>query len=448
MRTLVLALFLAWPLSAQVVEESFFRDPGPLDFIHGEGVEQAILQSLTGDALVGLDVQGRAVPRLCLRWEFRGAVLALKLRNDVHFQDGSPVTFQDVEWTFRELQRDPAASPTKRAIVDGVSLTEAQGWVQLRSPKSPQRLLLEMARIPIVRKGRMDVGSGPFRLTRQGSDWRLSAGEHFLRPAIQGLHFRLVSDDQAMLQNLQKGWLTLGVPPARPGLVPPATHQRVVQPTHGQLVVWSKDGTAPLQALEQWRSEAFPTDFFGDKAKPSRGLWPESLGFKPQRIHAPAPSSPKGRHWDLLYPAGDELVQKALLALRARALKDGVQLEPRPIEPALLYERLQKGQFQLACAVVLFDPHPWAVLEYLEPKGPMNFTEWAHPRLAGILPRLRTPGDASWDELERLWGEAPAALPILDLQSVVWIDKRLQVAPSPLGLYLATPGAAGWRWLP
>jgi len=28
------------------------------------------------------------------------------------------------------------------------------------------------------------------------------------------------------------------------------------------------------------------------------------------------------------------------------------------------------------------------------------------------------------------------------------VDKRLVVEPSPMGLYLHTPGAAGWRWSP
>ena len=442
------AFVLACSLNAQIVEESFFRDPGPLDFIRGEGLEQFILQSLSGDSLVGLDAEGRVVPRLALRWEIRPAGLRLKLRADARFPDGHPVAFDDVLWTIQEIRRDATASPTKRAILDGLSLSEAKGWLEIRSAKSPHRLLLELARVPIAQKDHREVGCGPFLMDRQGTDWRFKAREHFLKPTLQGLHFRLVGDDQAMLQNLQKGWLTLGVPPSRPGLLPPPTHQRVVQRTHAQVVVWSKVGTSPLLALERWRGDAFPKDFFGDKAQPSRGLWPETLGFRPMAIHASPVPPLKGKAFELLYPSGDELVQKALLALRARAQKEGIEIEPRPVDPALLYDRLQKGDFQLACAVVLFDPHPWAVLEYLEAKGPMNFTGWNHSRLQALLPKLQTPGDPAWDDLQRLWSEAPAALPLMDLQSVVWVDKRLQITPSPMGLYFTTPGPAGWRWAP
>jgi hypothetical protein len=95
---------------------------------------------------------------------------------------------------------------------------------------------------------------------------------------------------------------------------------------------------------------------------------------------------------------------------------------------------------------VLFEPQPWAVLEYMEPKGPMNFTGWQHPRLAAVAGRLQQPGEFGWSELQSLWAKNPAALPLLDYQSVIWVDKRLQVEPSTLGLYLTTPGAAGWRW--
>lgn len=446
MARLVFVLLLTVRLVAQVVEESFFRDPGPLDFIRGEGLEQFILQSLTGDSLVGLDAQGRVVPRLALRWDIQPQGLRLLLRGDARFHSGKPLAFEDVQWTFQEIQRDPSASPTKRAILEGLTVSESKGWLNIRGSKSPHRILLELARIPITQKGHREVGSGPFLLDRQGTDWHLKAQIHFLKPSLPSLHFRLVGEDQALLQNLQKGWLTLGVPPSRPGLLPPSTHRQLIQPTHAQVVVWSKVGPLPLQALERWRGEAFPKDFFGDKAQPSRGLWPETLGFRPMAIQAPAPQSLKGQSFEMLFPGGDELVQKALLALRARAQKEGVLLEPRPVDPALLYDRLQKGDFQLACAVVLFDPHPWAVLEYLEAKGPMNFTAWHHARLQALLPGLQQLGNPAWEEVHKLWAQAPAALPLMDLQSVLWVDKRLQVTPSPMGLYLATPGAAGWRW--
>lgn len=443
--TLVFLSALA-PAWSQMVEESLPRDPGPLDFIHGDSYEQWILQSLAGDALVGLGSEGQAVPRLAASWKIqRDGLITFTLRDDARFTDGSLVTPEDVLWTFAEIRRDPSASATKRAFLDGAVTGQQDGRIWIRSPKPPGRLLLELARVPVAQKGHPERGSGPFRLQKEPAAWTFYRREHFLKPHIDGIRFRLLPDPTAVLQALQKGWLTIGAPPARP-LPPPTSHRVVVQPMNAQLVVWSHAGTGPLQLLERWRQDAFPPGLLGQNARPSRGLWPESLGFDPQAIDNPAdPPKPQGR-LKLLYAAGETSTEHLLLALRDRARKDGFDLQLMPLEQAILVDRLRKGEFELACSVVVFEPHPWAVLEYLEPRGPMNVTGWSDPQVASLAAGLRQAGDPGWRELQGVWAKHPAALPILDFQSVVWVDKRLAVTPSPLGLYLATPGAAGWRW--
>lgn len=435
-------------LSAQVVQESFSRDPGPLDFIRGEGFEQAILQSLTGDSLVGQDAQGKIVPRLAERWEAKAGRLRLWLRKDARFQDGSPVRAADVLWTVQSIQNDPKASPTKKAALDGVRAWVADDGVELESNLPQERLLCNLALVAVARENHADQGSGPFILRLERGEWSLTARQHFLRPRIPGLRFRLIGDDQARLQNLQKGWLSIGVPPARRGLKAPASHRELLQPMHAQLLVWSRVGVAPLQCLERWRGEAIPGDLFGGMAQASRGLLPESLGFQPQRITAKALPPPRGTRWEILYTAGDDMVEKLLLLLRERAKGEGLALEPRPLEAAVLFDRLTRGDFQLACAPNVFEPHPWSVLDLLEPTGGMNFTGWRHPGLGALLPRLTQMRAPVWNELQALWAENPACLPLVDYQTKVWVDRRLNVAPSHLGLYRSTPGAAGWTWIP
>ena len=451
--TMTLVLFTALaPAWAQVVEESLPRDPGPLDFIRGDSYEQWILQSLAGDALVGIGADGRLVPRLASSWKLqKGGAITFTLRADARFPDGSPVAPEDALWTIRELLRDPQASPTKRAILQGAEAGIQEGHLWIRSPKPPGRLLLELARVPVAQTGHPDRGSGPFLFRKESAAWVFTPRDHFLKPRVDGIRFRLLPDATSVLQALQKGWLTLGAPPARLQSDPPPSHRLLTQPMHAQLVAWSRAGAGPLLLLERWRKDAFPPQLLGRNARPSRGLWPETLAFEAQaietgsderRIHPPrAPATLK-----LHYVAGEESVEKLLLALRERARRDGYDLQLAPVEQALLVDRLQKGDFELACSVVVFDPHPWAVFEYLEPKGPMNFTGWRHPRFAELAAKAQQPGDAAWRGLQAIWAQNPAALPLLDFQSVIWVDKRLVVESGALGLYLSTPGAAGWRW--
>jgi hypothetical protein len=454
MRTLLLALCLVFAaalvqpvLAAQVVEESLAQDPGPLDFIQGDSYEQWILQSLAGDALVGIAADGRMVPRLATRWKtLKDGTLVFFLRPDARYPDGSRVSAEDVVWTFQELLRHPKASPTKRAILEGAKVGVDQGCPWIRSPRPGGRLLLDLARVPIAQKDHPDRGSGPFAFRKEPGAWVFSRRDHFLNPRIDGIRFRLLPDPASVVTALQKGWLSIGAPATRRQTEVPPTHRLVTQPMHAQLVVWSRLGVGPLQLLERWRKDAFPPHLLGQNARPSRGLWPETLGFQSQAIQSglPLPKGPGA--FRLHYLAGDDGTEKLLLALRERARGDGFDLQLAPVEGGLLTDRLQKGDFQLACSMVVFDPHPWAVLEYLEPAGPMNFTGWKHPQLASLTARIQQPGDRAWHDLQALWARNPAALPLLDLQSVMWVDKRLLLEPGPMGFYLQTPGAAGWRW--
>ncbi len=448
MRILLAFVLACVGLFAQIVQESFSRDPGPLDFIRGEGFEQAILQALTGDALVGRDAAGRVVPRLAEHWEWKEGGLRFLIRKDARFVDGSPVRPEDALWTLEAIRKDPKASPSKRALIEGLRVRLVGGHLEVRADRPRERLLSDLAQVPITKEGHRSLGSGPFSLALKDGEWHLSARVHFLAPRIPGLRFRLIADDQAILHNLQKGWLTLGVPTARRGLRPPPTHREIQQPLHAQLIVWSRAGVAPLRGLARWRGEATPEGFFGGQARPSRGLWPESLGFSPRSMAAAPENRAGNSRWEILYTAGDLTAEKFLLALRERAKRDGASLEPRAVEAAVLYERLSKGDFQLACAVNVFDPHPWAVLDLLAPQGAVNFAHWSHPGLSALLPKLVDAKVRAWNELEALWAENPTSLPLLDFLGTVWVDKRLEVTPSAQGLYLSTPGAAGWRWRP
>lgn len=430
-----------------VVQEAFLSDPGPLDFVKGEGQESFIAQSLCGDALIGLSAEGRPVPRLAASWKVVPGGLDLRLRSDATFRDGSPVTAADVAWTFKAIEGDAAASATKRAALGDLAASGSGLALSLRGSRPPARLLQELWRVPIAKAGHADEGSGPFTLARSGTEWTFTARPgHFLHPAISGLHFRLLPDEAGRLVALRKGWLTLGVPPPQPGLAPPAGMRELVQPTLAQVIVWAAPSLGPgaIRALARWRADAFPPALLGKAYSPAKGLWPMALGF-PDRAPAPGPE-PCPVALDLAYPSGDPATERLLQALAVRAAKDGVTMKLRPMEAGLFVDQLTKGKLGLAAITNVFDPSKWSALGFVEAGGDLNFTGWADPAAPTLIAATKDNTATAWGGLLELWEKHPAALPILDLHSVLWVDERLEVHPSALGLYLPTPGAAGWRW--
>lgn len=452
MKRLLLLIGLATAMAAaqapsRVVQEAFLADPGPLDFVKGEGLDQFIAQALTGDALVGLSAESRPVPRLAASWKAVPGGLDLTLREDARFMDGSPVTAADVIWTLQTIEADPQASATKRAALGDLKATGAGLRVSLRGSRPAARLLMELWRVPIAKAGHADEGSGPFALLRSGTEWTFTARPaHFLHPRIPALHFRLLPDEAGRLVALRKGWLTLGAPPPQPGLAPPPGMTELVQPTLDQVIVWAGPGSTPgtLRALAKWRGEAFPPALLGRAYAPAKGLWPMALGFQ-EMEPAPGPEACPAS-LELAYTAGDGDLERLLQALAARASRDGVSLKLRPLEAGLFLDQLTKGKLALGVITNVFDPNPWSVLGYMEPGGDLNFTGWTDAGAPSLLANLRDPRSPAWKELQALWAKHPAALPLLDLRSVLWVDRRLEIQPCPLGIYMATPGAAGWRW--
>lgn len=253
---------------AQVVEVGFTRDPGPLDFIRGGGPEQATLQALLGDALLGVDNRGALVPRLAHRWEARKGELRFTLRQDATFPDGTHVTVQDALWTLQELQRNPEAEASKKRALEGASLFIQAHQLVVRSPRAGEALLRDLARIPITRRGRPDQGCGPFRLLREGSAWTVHRRAHYLAPRLEGFRFRLVQDEAAALR---EGRLHLGAPGREAG-PPPPSHRSLP----------SLDAGAPYWVDQRLEAEGNPLGPFGGTPGPAAWRW-KPAGRAPKR---------------------------------------------------------------------------------------------------------------------------------------------------------------------
>ena len=143
------------------------------------------LVALIFSGLVRNGPDGTIVPDLAKSWtvDSTGAIWTFELRSDASWQDGAPVTAEDVAFTIRTLQdprySGPAAGSWQDVTVRTVSAqtvvftlsTPLGGFLQAATqPVAPAHLL---ANVPVDRLaddpfGQRPVGSGPFALVHLG----------------------------------------------------------------------------------------------------------------------------------------------------------------------------------------------------------------------------------------------------------------------------------------
>jgi len=195
-----------------------------------------LIYSLLFTPLVTYDSTFTVQPWLARSWELDESGVTFELRDDVVWHDGTPVTVEDVKFTF-DLAKDPTvASPLGSAYLGQVERAEILGPGRIRFdfsephaepledffwPPVPRHLLAGVAPEEVVRHpfGRNPVGSGPYRFVSwdvgQGLEFR--AVESFPAelggtPAIGRVFYRIVPEPTTRLAQLRRGEIHMDGP--------------------------------------------------------------------------------------------------------------------------------------------------------------------------------------------------------------------------------------------
>jgi peptide/nickel transport system substrate-binding protein len=182
--------------------------------------------NLIYDGLVEIDADLRPVPGLAERWENpEPSVWVFILREEAHFHDGTPVTADDVVYTFESLL-DPAFRAPLRSLYAPIQRVEAPDsrtvQFNLSEPYAPLLSYLDMGIVPkhAADTGSQPVGSGPYRLSRwdKGSKIVLDANVDFWggEPNIPSIELILVPDNTARAQAFEAGDLDIIMSPLSP----------------------------------------------------------------------------------------------------------------------------------------------------------------------------------------------------------------------------------------
>jgi peptide/nickel transport system substrate-binding protein len=200
-------------------------DPTTLRWVQAADRPTAQVGRLVADSLVALDLDLTFRPRLASRWEFSDdhKVLTLYLREDVRWHDGTPLTADDVTFTY-ELAMDPATGAGRYASLfaqvrsvkaldpltvqvthSEPAVTALQGWEAL--------LILPRHRGESAGTERRVLGTGPFRLEewKTGRELTLVAHDDYWggRPHLDRIVFRIIPDAHTRFEALRTGEIDL-----------------------------------------------------------------------------------------------------------------------------------------------------------------------------------------------------------------------------------------------
>ncbi len=205
-------------------------DAGTLDSRLARDTTAYRVANLIYSGLVHLTPSLEPVPDLAERWESPDpTTLLVHLRPDLVFSDGSPLTAEDVVYTYSKLI-DPDFNAPQRTLYSPIAAIEAVDELTVKftlsAPYAPLLSYLDMGIVPsdYAESGAdvasAPIGAGPMKLDSwaRGSEIVLSASDTYWAgaPEVETVVVRIVGDNSARAQAFEAGDLDVIQSPLSP----------------------------------------------------------------------------------------------------------------------------------------------------------------------------------------------------------------------------------------
>jgi peptide/nickel transport system substrate-binding protein len=514
---ILLALVAVWPVTCArretrpALQDTLYRylegDPPTLDpTVTNEEIGLRVEQMLFRP-LIGIDRERRYIPALAVSWTISPDGLSFDFRLDpaATWEDGTPVTSQDVAFTIERIRDPKVPALNWKSGFDGIVAIETpepdRVIVRFRHPYS-QRLLA--FNVPIVSKAafggaastdRQPFASGPYRLESWESKQKLTLVRRGDQPPesypFRRIVFRVIPDggvafragslgelDEFRISRDQRGEAERSADFRARNAILKVPQFAVV------LFVWNCRN--PILSDVQVRralARAWP------RAEVAKGLYPDGVGLisgpyppgVPENAPdvAPPPYDPaesakmldeagllmgrdgfrqrRGKRvsLELLLPAGRSIYTNIGEILRESYGKVGVELVLRSLDWAAYSQRFTAGEFEILATANTFlppnlDPYPFYHSGQAPPQG-QNSGYYSNPEADRLMEAAQRELDEGRRvELYRRIHRALASDPPADFlwgADQYWgVSKRIEgVEISPLGLFHFLPGPLGWR---
>ncbi len=196
-------------------------EPIHLDPMRSNDSASQYAYNLVYDRLVTLDEKLQPAPAAAESWQVSadGTVYTFRLRKGIRFHDGSPLTAEDVKFSFERIL-DPKNASDKRSFISVVKQVEVVDPLTVRLRlEAPYAPFLFQARQHIVPKAaaekagdnftRRPIGSGPFRFVEWQVNDRLALARSdaywLARPHLEQVVMKPIPDRAVAASNLLAG---------------------------------------------------------------------------------------------------------------------------------------------------------------------------------------------------------------------------------------------------
>lgn len=406
------------------------------------------------DTLVEPDADLKMQPSLATSWKTSKDQLTwtFTLRKGVTFSDGSPLTSQDVVYSFNRIIDDELNSAYKFSTVKSFSAPDPTTVVVTLTDPTPNLLanVGGFKGVAIVEKSNVDsgkiktapVGSGPFEVKSytSGDSIDLVRNDKYWgpKPKIAGVHFTFVKDPTVALQNLQSGevdW-TDNLPPQQVSSLKQSGDITVESaPSTDYWYLTLNEARKPFDDVDVRRAVAFALD---------RGAITQAAKFGNATVNQTAIPKGSSFFYDYAPYSHDQAKAKQLLAkagvknltmdlmvtseypetvsaaqVMAAELKDvGITVKIRTLEFANWLDQEGKGNFDSFMLGWLgnLDPDEFYYAQH-HTGANFNFQKFSDPQVDKLLDQART----ETDQAARKQEYDQAAKIIVDKASYIYL---------------------------
>ncbi len=382
------------------------------------------------DTLVEPDANLQMQPSLATKWTASDDQLTwtFTLRDDVMFSDGTPLTSQDVKYSYDRIINDKLNSAYKFSTVQSVAAPDPTTVVITLTAPTPNLLanLGGFKGVAIVEKANVEsgdittkpVGSGPFKVASytSGDSIKLVRNDRYWgrKPKLDGVTFTFVKDPTVALQNLRGGQVqwTDNLPPQQvPSLKKSGDLTVKTVPSTDYWYLTLNEARKPYDDVRVRRAVAFALDRQAITKAAKFGLATVNQTAIPKGSsfyydYAPYTTDP-GKARELLGEAGVQDLTMDLMVtseypetvsaaqvIAAELGKIGITVKIRTLDFAQWLDEEGKGNFDAFMLGWLgnLDPDEFYYAQH-HTGGSFNFQKYSNPTVDRLLDQARTETD-------------------------------------------------------